>query len=124
MGMVKKVKKFIFNPNFSFYFKFLAINGTEKTRLCPQLVIEFLGGCPQLVTEICGGSPQLVTEKVSKRGLIENQFFPKFKIVQIILGGGGSRKLCTFSTIVTFFVWKAPLRQRKIWDKQTNKLTD
>ena len=64
MGTVKKVKKFIFNSNFSFYFKFLAINGTEKTRLCPQLVIEFLGGCPQLVTEICGGSPQLVTEKV------------------------------------------------------------
>ena len=64
MGMVKKVKKLIFNSNFSFYFKFLAINGTEKTRLCPQLVIEFLGGCPQLVTEICGGCPQLVTEKV------------------------------------------------------------
>ena len=64
MGMVKKVKKFIFNSKCSFYSKILAINGTEKTRLCPQLVIEFLGGCPQLVTEICGGSPQLVTEKV------------------------------------------------------------
>ena len=62
--MVNKVKKLIFNSNFNFYFKLLAINGTEKTRLCPQLVIEFLGGCPQLVTEICGGSPQLVAEKV------------------------------------------------------------
>ena len=51
MGTVKKVKKLIFISNFSFYFKFLAINGTEKTRLCPQLVIEFLGGCPELVTE-------------------------------------------------------------------------
>ena len=64
MGTVKKVKKFIFNSNFIFYLKFLAINGTEKTGLCPQLVIEFVGGCPQLVTEICGGCPQLVTEKV------------------------------------------------------------
>ena len=32
-------------------------------------------------------------------GVIENQIFPKFKIVHIILGGGGSRKLWTFSTI-------------------------
>ena len=31
--------------------------------------------------------------------VIENQIFPKFKIVHIILGGGGARKLCTFSTI-------------------------
>ena len=30
MGMVRKVKKFVFNSNVSFYFKFLAINGTEK----------------------------------------------------------------------------------------------
>ena len=55
MSTAKKVKKFVFNSNFSFYFKFLAINGTEKTRLCPQLVIEFVGGCPQLVTENIGG---------------------------------------------------------------------
>ena len=68
MGTVKTVKKFIFNSNFSFYLKFLAINGIEKTRLCPQLVIEFVGGCPQLVTEIWGGCPQRVTEtaRVSK----------------------------------------------------------
>ena len=33
-------------------------------------------------------------------GVIENQIFPKFKIVHIILGGGGgARKLWTFSTI-------------------------
>ena len=32
-------------------------------------------------------------------GVIENQIFPKFKIVHIILGGVGSRKLWTFSTI-------------------------
>ena len=36
-------------------------------------------------------------------GVIENQFFPKFKIVHIILGGGGSRKLWTFSTICEIF---------------------
>ena len=35
----------------------------------------------------------------SRGGVIENQFFPKFKKVQIILGGGGSKKLWTFSTI-------------------------
>ena len=52
MGTVKKVKKLIFNTNLSFYFKFLENNGTEKTRLRPQLVIEFVGGCPQLVNEI------------------------------------------------------------------------
>ena len=34
----------------------------------------------------------------SRGGLIENQFFPKFKKVQIILGEGGSRKFWTFST--------------------------
>ena len=64
MDIMKSVQKFIFISNFSFYFKFLAINVTEKMRLCPQLVIEFVGGCPQLVTEICGGCPQLITEKV------------------------------------------------------------
>ena len=63
-GHGEKCEKVDFNSNFIFYLKILAINGTEKTRLCSQLVIEFLGGCPQLVTEICGGSPQLVTEKV------------------------------------------------------------
>ena len=30
MGMMRKVKKFVFNSNVSFYFKFLAINGTKK----------------------------------------------------------------------------------------------
>ena len=30
MGLVKRVKKIVFNSNFSFHFKFLAINGTEK----------------------------------------------------------------------------------------------
>ena len=36
-------------------------------------------------------------------GVIENQFFPKSKIVQIILGGEGSRNLWTFSTISDIF---------------------
>ena len=35
----------------------------------------------------------------SRGGVIKNQIFPKFKIVHIILGGGGSKKLWTFSTI-------------------------
>ena len=42
-------------------------------------------------------------------GVIENQFFPKFKIVQIILGGGGQENFGLFPQFVTFFVWKAPL---------------
>ena len=32
-------------------------------------------------------------------GVIENQIFPKFKIVHIILGGGGVKKIMDFSTI-------------------------
>ena len=42
-------------------------------------------------------------------GVIENQFFPKFKIVQIILGGGGHEICGLFPQFVTFFVRKAPL---------------
>ena len=30
MGLVKRVKKIVFNSNFCFHFKFLPINGTEK----------------------------------------------------------------------------------------------
>ena len=45
-------------------------------------------------------------------GGIENQFFPKFKKVQIILGeGGGSRKLWTFSTNYGIFYFEpSPIR--------------
>ena len=45
----------------------------------------------------------------SEGGVIKYHFFPKFKIVHIILGGGGSRKLWTFSTICEIFFWIAPL---------------
>ena len=36
-------------------------------------------------------------------GVIENQIFPKFKIVHIILGGGGVKKIMDFSTICDIF---------------------
>ena len=42
-------------------------------------------------------------------GGIENQIFPKFKIVKIILGGGGQENYGLFPQFATFFVWKAPL---------------
>ena len=42
-------------------------------------------------------------------GVIENQIFPKFKIVHIILGGGGQENYGLFPQFVTFHVWKAPL---------------
>ena len=42
-------------------------------------------------------------------GVTENHFFPKFKKVQIILGGGGSRKFWIFSTIWDIFFLLLPL---------------
>ena len=43
-------------------------------------------------------------------GVIENQIFPKFKIVHIILGGGGGQEnYGLFPQFGTFHVWKAPL---------------
>ena len=39
-------------------------------------------------------------------GGIKNQFFSKFKKVQIILGGEGSRKLWTFSTNYGIFYFE------------------
>ena len=53
------------------------------------------------------------------RGVIENQIFPKFKIVHIILGGEGSRKLWTFSTICDIFFVNAPLSVH-LWLKLNN----
>ena len=44
-------------------------------------------------------------------GFIENQIFPKFKIVHIILGGGGQENYGLFPQFVTFPFWMAPLRQ-------------
>ena len=32
----------------------------------------------------------------SRGGVIENQIFPKFKIVHVILGGGGGKKIMDF----------------------------
>ena len=47
-------------------------------------------------------------------GVIENQFFPKFKIVQIILGGGrgqGQENYGLFPQFRTFFLWHPPYTQ-------------
>ena len=45
-------------------------------------------------------------------GVIENQFFPKFKIDHIILGGGGGQEnYGLFPQFVTFSFWKAPLNR-------------
>ena len=44
----------------------------------------------------------IFSQNMSERGGHQISFFPKFKIVHIILGGGGSRKLLIFSTFVTF----------------------
>ena len=54
--MVKIVKNIFFPLIFNFFFKILAINGTETQGGCPQLVTELLRGCPQLVTEFAGVS--------------------------------------------------------------------
>ena len=44
--------------------------------------------------------------------VIENQIFPKFKIVHIILGeGGGQENYGLFPQFVTFSFWNAPLSQ-------------
>ena len=45
----------------------------------------------------------IFSQNMSERGGHQISFFPKFKIVHIILGGGGgARKLLIFSTFVTF----------------------
>ena len=41
IGTVKSVKKLIFNSNFSFYFKILAINGTEKRECVHNLSLSY-----------------------------------------------------------------------------------
>ena len=41
LGTVKSVKKLIFNSNFSFYFKILAINGTEKHECVHNLSLSY-----------------------------------------------------------------------------------
>ena len=46
-------------------------------------------------------------------GIIENQFFPKFKIVQIILGGG-QENYGIFPQSGTFFVLKASLNEQAL----------
>ena len=42
----------------------------------------------------------------SRGGVIENQFFPKFKKVQIILGCGGVKKIMDFSTNYGIFYFE------------------
>ena len=54
-------------------------------------------------------------------GVIENQIFPKFKIVHIILGGGGSRKLWTFSTIWDIFFLECSLYEK--WFNESENCT-
>ena len=44
--------------------------------------------------------------------VIKYQFFPKFKIVNIILGGGGSRKLWNFPKVLDIFRQRACLHTR------------
>ena len=46
MSMVKIVKNIIFSLIFNFFFKILAINGTETLGGCPQLVTELSRVCP------------------------------------------------------------------------------
>ena len=46
MSMVKIVKNIFFVLIFNFFFKILAINGTETLGGCPQLVTELLRVCP------------------------------------------------------------------------------
>ena len=49
----------------------------------------------------------------SRGGVIENQFFPKFKKVQIILGeGGGQENYGLFPQIMVFFILNRPLSIR------------
>ena len=43
------------------------------------------------------------------RGCHQISIFPKFKIVYIILGGGGQENYGLFPQFVRFFFWKAPL---------------
>ena len=46
----------------------------------------------------------------SRGGVIENQFFPKFKKVQIILGGEGVKKIMDFFHKLWYFLfWTVPL---------------
>ena len=45
----------------------------------------------------------------SEGGVIKYHFFPKFKIVHIILGGGGQENYGLFPQFVTFSFWNAPL---------------
>ena len=46
----------------------------------------------------------------SRGGAIENQFFPKFKKVQIILGGEGVKKIMDFFHKLWYFLfWTVPL---------------
>ena len=46
----------------------------------------------------------------SRGGVIENQFFPKFKKVQIILGGEGVKKIMDFFHKLWYFLfWTLPL---------------
>ena len=45
----------------------------------------------------------------SRGGVIENQFFPKFKKVQIILGGGGKKIMDFFHNLWHFLFWTVPL---------------
>ena len=51
----------------------------------------------------------IFSQNRSERGIIKYHFFPKFKIVHIILGGGGQENYGLFPQFVTFSFWNAPL---------------
>ena len=51
-------------------------------------------------------------------GVIENQIFPKFKIVHIILGGGGQENYVLFPQFVTFTFWIAPVSSPTLFFKE------
>ena len=56
MSMVKIAKNIVFVLIFNFFFKILAIIGTETLGGCPQLVADLAKVFPLLVTEIVGVS--------------------------------------------------------------------
>ena len=53
----------------------------------------------------------------SRGGVIENQIFPKFKIVHIILGGG-QENYVLFPQFVTFTFWIAPVSSPTLFFKE------
>ena len=66
-----------------------------------------------------GGASNIIFFQIRSRGggVIKNQIFPKFKIVQIILGGGGGVKKITdfFHNLWHFMFGLLPLLRSINW---------